>query len=209
MRWRADSKYPLRLRSERHGETRGNQITVEYATWSSMLRRCYNDHVQNYARYGGKGVRVCRRWHRFTNFLADMGRRPSNDHTIERRRNDRNYTPSNCYWATRAEQARNTSYCWRIRIAGVTRTAVEWCTILRLPDKRIYTRLAAGWTPHEALLLPLSQRLRRPKFDRATVRAAVVLLRAGEIDKLSTRTTFPWTSREYRLRHPHKPRPKP
>lgn len=185
-----------RKKPEQHGETRGGRASVEYATWASMMRRCYNHNVQNYVRYGGKGVRVCRRWYTFTNFLTDMGRRPSARHSIERRRNDRNYTPNNCYWATREEQARNKSDCWRIRLGGTTRTVAEWARHLDVLDRRIYMRLRMGWTPKEAVLLPMSQRLRRPARDAHTLHEALRLLRLGSIRELKERKTVSWSIRK-------------
>lgn len=57
--------------------------------------------------YYERDIRVCVRWHVFENFLADMGNRPSNAHSIDRINNDGNYEPGNCRWATRSEQRRN------------------------------------------------------------------------------------------------------
>jgi hypothetical protein len=52
---------------------------------------------------------MCERWlNSFDNFLADMGRAPSQKHSIERINVDGNYEPSNCKWATVTEQNRNT-----------------------------------------------------------------------------------------------------
>jgi hypothetical protein len=164
----------------------------EYRIWNAMMQRCYNSRVWNYVRYGGRGIRVCKRWHSPANFIMDMGRRPSSEHSIERRKNSRGYSPTNCYWATRSEQAQNKSNCRRIRIAGVTRVVVEWARYLGVPEKRIYVRLKQGWTPSESVLLPMSQRLRRPRRDRTTLREAVALLRAGEVDRLRVRPTIHW-----------------
>jgi len=72
-----------------------------------MLTRCNLPGTKYYKNYGGRGIRVCLRWRRFLNFLADMGRRPSPKHSIDRRNNDGNYTPKNCRWATRSEQNSN------------------------------------------------------------------------------------------------------
>ena len=72
-----------------------------------MKKRCLCENHDAFKNYGGKGIRVCKRWMLFENFLADMGARPSKKHTIDRINPSKNYSPTNCRWATPLEQARN------------------------------------------------------------------------------------------------------
>lgn len=84
-------------------------LIPEYNTWLGMKQRCYNKKCACYSYYGGRGIRVCKRWkHSFSNFLADMGRKPGPDYSIDRINVNGNYEPSNCRWATKKEQAINT-----------------------------------------------------------------------------------------------------
>lgn len=73
-----------------------------------MIDRCENRDREEWPDYGGRGITVCLRWREsFPAFLADMGRRPSPEYSIDRRDNDGNYEPGNCRWATASEQTEN------------------------------------------------------------------------------------------------------
>ncbi len=88
--------------------THGASKTHTYRTWAHMKDRCFNKNHHAFASYGGRGITVCERWLKFENFLADMGDRPSLQHSIDRfPDNDGDYEPGNCRWATKSEQQKN------------------------------------------------------------------------------------------------------
>jgi len=125
--------------------------TPEYKTWSGMRRRCNCPHDSGFKNYGGRGIKVCERWSKFENFIADMGPRPSPDHSIDRIDNNGNYEPSNCRWATLAVQNSNTRANRLITVGAETLTITQWARRVGLARNTIRNRLARGWAIEKAL----------------------------------------------------------
>ena len=95
-------------KNTKHGCAREGLEPSEYRSWVEMRRRCTNRNSIGYRYYGGRGIAVCERWSSFENFLADMGKKPTPRHSIDRYpNNDGNYEPGNCRWATAKQQASN------------------------------------------------------------------------------------------------------
>lgn len=139
--------------------THGESQSPEWNVFEGMHQRCENPNAPSFAYYGGRGITVCERWRSFENFLADVGKRPTPRHTLERCNNSLGYSPENCYWATRREQMRNTRHNHMITINGKTKCLAEWCEIFDMPYSLVHQRLCLTppWTPERALTTP-SQR---------------------------------------------------
>lgn len=121
--------------------THGKSSTKEYAIWKTMRQRCENKRNKNYQGYGARGIKVCERWQVFENFLSDMGPRPPELRSIERKNNDGDYEPDNCVWATAIDQGRNKRK-HRTNSSGVTGVHLEtdslrWKAQIGVERKRI------------------------------------------------------------------------
>lgn len=136
--------------------THGKTGTPEYRSWAKMCGRCHNPRNDSYVNYGGRGIVVCAAWrHSFVTFLADMGERPTPAHTLERRNNNRSYSPANCRWATRREQNRNHRRNRRLTLDGETRLIVEWAEHTGIPVGTLHGRLKHGWPIRRVLTEPV------------------------------------------------------
>jgi hypothetical protein len=134
----------------------------EYGAWQHMRMRCVNPNEPYYERYGGRGIRVCDRWaDDFGAFIADMGPRPTPQHSIERINNDGHYEPKNCRWATPREQSLNTSRNRWLEHDGIRLTVPDWAKRIGVNEKTIRNRLRDGWPIATVLSAQRAPRLKR------------------------------------------------
>ena len=137
----------------------GGFYTAEYDVWCGIKTRCSSASVTVVARqnYFERGIRVCERWQKsFASFLADMGPRPSDKHSIDRINNDGDYEPSNCRWATRKEQNNNTRATVYVDYRGerMSLLAAKQRAGCDLPSSIVTDRLRNGWNVEDALNTP-------------------------------------------------------
>lgn len=135
----------------------------ELNSWKCMLRRCFTPYDPSYKYVAGRGLSCCDRWLSFDNFLADMGPKPTPDHSIDRIDNDRGYSPDNCRWATRSEQQINSRKAVFIEFGGERLCISEWSRRTGIPAVTISNRRMRGWDAERILtVLPHGYRLVKP-----------------------------------------------
>jgi hypothetical protein len=107
--------------------THGLSNTPEYKAWQRMLYRVRHD-----PGYIKKGIKVCSRWQKFENFLADVRARPAGKRiSPDRVDNNGDYEPDNVRWATPTVQNRNKGNNVQIESQTFgTKPQAEWVAIL-------------------------------------------------------------------------------
>lgn len=139
-----------------HGQSTKGGRSNAFIVWTAMLQRCYNKNRPEYHRYGGRGITVCKRWREsVVNFIADMGKRPTENHSLDRINNDGNYEPGNCRWATMLQQCNNTHRTRRFALNGREYTLREWAAQTGMNPKLIDARIRMGWSVNRAFTTPV------------------------------------------------------
>lgn len=148
--------------------THGASKTPLYQTWCGIVARCTNEGHESFQNYGGRGIEMCARWRDgdgamtgFECFRLDMGPRPSPWHTVERDNNNGDYEPSNCRWATRREQSRNTRRNHFVSFEGKAMPLFDALKSIGLDNTTYYRRIARGWSEYDALHTPVDVRHHR------------------------------------------------
>lgn len=123
-----------------------------------MKTRCLNPNAERWKDYGGRGIRICERWlgrHGFSNFVQDMGVKPSRNETLDRIDVNGDYEPSNCRWASNATQARNKRNNHLVTHNGETKTISEWSETAAVSEQLLRTRfIRYGWDFEKSMKTP-------------------------------------------------------
>ena len=135
----------------KHGLTRSGKKHPLYWRWTQIRAKCRNPKNDRYKFYGGRGIKLCERWQSFLNFYQDMGPSFQPHLTLERRDNDGDYCPENCYWATWKTQQNNKRNNHYLEFHGLLLTVNEWADVLGVWHGRLHHRLRAGY-PIEKVL---------------------------------------------------------
>lgn len=131
--------------------THGASGSYAYSVWQHMKNRCLNPNNDRYASYGGRGIKVCERWLKFENFLADMGERPRGTSLDRFPDKDGNYEPTNCRWATPKEQQRNMRSNRLLEHNGITMSVAWWAEHLQINYGTMIARVRRGWSVAKTL----------------------------------------------------------
>ena len=153
-----------------------------YLRYHHILERCYNPNHKSYARYGGRGIKMCNEWR--SNYQAFEDWCLSNGYkkglAIDRIDNDGDYSPDNCHFVTLKEnnQKRRTTKWYTIN--GVTKNLQQWCDEYGINRGAVYTRLKFGWSLENALSTPTKKERDRTSLIGKRFGSLVVIAYAGD-----------------------------
>ncbi len=154
-------------RHQTHGGVLGGRKTPEYKAFQAMNARCYNERDPRFSDYGGRGIKVWEGWrHDFGAFLAHIGPRPTDSHSVDRMNNDRGYEPGNVRWALSHDQMVNRRNSRFVNMSGQRTPLSDVARKHAIPSNTLRWRLLKGWTLEAATTTPV-----RPKRPKGTGRA--------------------------------------
>ena len=123
-----------------------------------MHQRCLKPSHEAYARYGGHGITICSEWlHDYMGFLKwALANGYSEDLTLDRKDNDKGYSPDNCQWQTKKEQSNNRRDNHLLTAWAETKTITEWTRDPRCTVQKgcLRLRIVNGWSSEEAISRP-------------------------------------------------------
>ena len=127
-----------------------------YDIWHGMIRRCHDPKRKDYAKYGGKGIKVCDEWRNsFENFKAwSMSHGYKEGMTLDRINNKHGYSPMNCRWLSARNQTYNRKTNHYLSVDGETKTLEQWSISSGLTPDCILHRIQRGWSAKDAVTIP-------------------------------------------------------
>lgn len=139
----------MKEQSSKYNSNRGNPLIKEnhseYSSYVRMKSRCLVESNNRFNNYGGRGIKICDRWlDSFENFLKDMGKKPTEKHSIDRIDVNGDYTPDNCKWSTNSEQQRNKRGNLLVNVNGKIVCAKEASEILGINYNTLFQRVKRG-----------------------------------------------------------------
>jgi hypothetical protein len=153
----------------KHGAARRGKRTPEHYAWTDMVQRGTNRSKPSYYSYARQGISVCDGFRKFSNFLSEIGYRPSPGHSVDRKDNAGHYScghceqcvvkkwPPNVRWATAMEQASNTSKTRMLTHGGITMCVTAWSREIGVPAETLFYRLNTGRSVEETLTTPAGE----------------------------------------------------
>lgn len=141
-----DAAKAIVMAQKRKKKTIPRYLTRTYKTWINMRQRCRNPNNPNWDDYGGRGIKVCKRWDVYENFLEDLGYRPGDGWSLERIDCNKNYCPSNCRWIENANQWRERRVTILVNFHGKKFPLRDICQMFQLNYMRAYHQVKRGLT---------------------------------------------------------------
>lgn len=147
----------LDMQGNKLAQKHGLSKTRLHKIWHSMYCRCYYSSTNQYKNYGGKGIKVCEEWKHsegFVNFYKwAISNGYSEELTLDRIDNEKDYCPENCRWATPKSQSNHKTNNIYYTYKGKTQTSKQWCDEFGISQTTLKDRLKRGWTLEEALTI--------------------------------------------------------
>lgn len=142
----------------KHGLSRSNNGRRHpiYGVWLGMKYRCYSKTDKSYKNYGGRGIKVCDFFLVFENFYNWAIEGWSKGLTLERKRNNENYSPENCEWITISKQQLNKRTCIMIEAFGEKKCVAEWIRDSRclISASGLKNRIKNNFNAEDAISMP-------------------------------------------------------
>jgi hypothetical protein len=150
--------------AQKHGLSK----TRLHRIWHSMYCRCYYKSTNQYKNYGGRGIKVCDEWQHMEGFINfynwALNNGYSEELTLDRIDNNKNYCPENCRWSTPKFQSNHKTNNVFYTFKNKTKTSKEWCEEYGISQTTLNDRLKRGWTFEQALTIPTKGKYRKVKL---------------------------------------------